>query len=47
MNPIDQLNSLKEQESLLKNAIKALEDQKQRLIIEETNLINLLEFGHF
>jgi hypothetical protein len=44
MNKLDQLNLLKSQEEILKNAIKSLQDQKERLEIEETNLINLVEY---
>ena len=44
MNPADQLNILKTQEEILKNAIKTLEAQKERLVVEETNLVNFIEF---
>ncbi len=42
---VDQLNLLKEQEELIKNQIKLLEDQKERLMVEETNLIELLKLN--
>ena len=40
---MDQINLLKAQEEILVKCLKALEDQKERLIIEETNLKDLLE----
>jgi hypothetical protein len=46
MNSADQLNILKTQEEILKNAIKALEAQKERLVVEEADLVNLIEFEY-
>lgn len=44
---VDQLSELKKQEDILKNLINKLEDQKQRLQIEESDLVNLLEYVKF
>lgn len=40
---VDQLNELKKQEEVLRNLISKLEDQKQRLQIEESDLVSSLE----
>ena len=40
---VDQLNELKKQEDVLKILIRNLTDQKQRLELEENDLINLIE----
>lgn len=40
---VDQLNELKKQEDALRSFISRLEDQKQRLQIEENDVIDLLE----
>ena len=40
---IQELESLKKQEKILRNLILNLENQKQRLAIEETDLINIIE----
>ena len=39
----DQLELLKEQEKILNNLKLKLENQKQRLVIEESDLLNLIE----
>ena len=39
----DQLELLKEQEKILSNLKLKLENQKQRLVIEESDLLNLIE----
>ena len=39
----DQLELLKEQENILSNLKLKLENQKQRLVIEESDLLNLIE----
>ena len=43
MNPNEKLELLKNQEEILKIYIKNLENQKQRLEIEESELINYLQ----
>jgi hypothetical protein len=43
MNPNEKLELLKNQEEILKTYIKNLENQKQRLEIEESELVNYLK----
>ena len=43
MNSSEKLELLKKQEEILKSYIKNLENQKQRLEIEETELTNCLK----
>lgn len=40
---VEKLNELKKQEDVLKNLIAKLVDQKNRLEIEESDLIDLIE----
>ncbi|RNA31055.1 hypothetical protein BpHYR1_004714 [Brachionus plicatilis] len=40
---LEKLSELKKQEDLLKKLISNLESQKQRLEIEELNLVNIIE----
>jgi len=42
-NDIEELETLKRQEKILRNLILNLENQKQRLEIEETDLVNIIE----
>ena len=44
MNHSEKLELLKKQEEILKSYIKNLENQKQRLEIEETELTNCLKY---
>jgi hypothetical protein len=43
MNPNEKLELLTNQEEILKTYIKNLENQKQRLEIEESELVNYLK----
>lgn len=43
MNPNEKLNALQKQEEILKSYIRNLENQKQRLEVEETELLNYLK----
>ena len=44
MNPNEKLNTLQKQEEILKSYIRNLENQKQRLEVEETELLNYLKY---
>ena len=44
MNPIQKLSILQQQEKILRDMIQKLENQKERLKIEEGELENLLKY---